>query len=275
MLAPILDASGNVTGICGMAATNITSAPFSCHAVGGGSPGAAVATPWPQQVLGDTITRAGLGSITRIGDQEYFAYSNETSGNFPATYTCWNFATNSACPGFAQTSSGVNVRAYTLRQDTTNPGCIWELGDAGVFEVFSATFGGAGCTEGAAQVALTPAAYYCDGKPGHVTGWDHLVLGGLTSADYDGVSVTITDANDDPVPGWTSRVFPNTDQTIDISSIPYSGADTTLHVSVSIVWGDPSGHSRDAVRGLHRRSRAGVLQHGRRSGAVQRRPLDR
>ncbi|MFZ0090087.1 MAG: DUF11 domain-containing protein, partial [Solirubrobacteraceae bacterium] len=69
------------------------------------------------------------------------------------------------------------------------------------------------------------------------TGWNNLVLGGVTSADYDAESVTITDANGDPVPGWTARVFPNTQQTIDISSIPYSGADTTLHVSVNIAWG--------------------------------------
>ncbi len=237
VLAPILDAGGGVTGICGMAAPNTTSAPFKCYTVGGGSPASAVPTPWPQQVGGDTITRAGLGSITRIGDRDYFAYSNETSGGFQATYACWSFATNSACQGFDQTTSGKNVRVYTLRQDPYNPGCIWELGDAGVFEVFSATFGGTTCKEGAAQVALTPAAYYCDGKAGHVTGWNNLVLGGLTSADYDAASVTITDANGDPVPGWTARVFPNTQQTINISSIPYSGADTTLHVSVNIAWG--------------------------------------
>jgi uncharacterized repeat protein (TIGR01451 family) len=86
-------------------------------------------------------------------------------------------------------------------------------------------------------VAVTPAASYCDGKTGHVSGWNDLLLSGVTSADYNAVAVSITDADGNPVPGWTGRVFSNTQQTIDISSIPYSGTTTSLHVSISIAWG--------------------------------------
>ena len=233
VLAPILDAGANVTGVCGLAATNATSAPFRCYAVPGGT---AVPTPWPQQVPGSTVTRAGLGSITSIGAKLYFPYSNETAG-FKATYACWNFASGAPCSGFVQTSSGANVRAYTVRQDPDNPGCVWELGDAGVFEVFSATFGGTTCNEGAAVIKVSPEASYCDGKPGHVHGWRDLVLEGVSATDYNQVAVSILDAHGNPVPGWTDRVFPSAQQSIDISSIPFAGSTTTLQIAVSIDWG--------------------------------------
>jgi uncharacterized repeat protein (TIGR01451 family) len=233
VLAPILDAAANVTGVCGLAATNATSAPFKCYAVPGGT---SVPTPWPQQVPGSTVTRAGLGSITNVGTKLYFPYSNETGG-FKATYACWNFATGGPCTGFVQASSGANVRAYTVRQDPDNPGCLWELGDAGVFEVFSATFGGTTCNEGGAVTKVTPGAYYCDGKPGHVQGWRNLVLEGVGATDYNQVAVSILDANGNPVPGWTDRLFPSTQQSIDISSIPYAGSTKTLQIALSVNWG--------------------------------------
>lgn len=236
VVAPILNANSAVTGICGLAATNATTAPFKCYSIGGASSGSLVPTPWPQQVLGDTVTRAGLGSITTIGSKAYFPYSLE-NGAFPTTYACWDFATSAPCVGFVQASSGQNLRAYTIRQDPYNPDCVWELGDAGVFELFSATFGGTTCNEGTSQVAVTPATSYCDGKSGHVTGWNDLLLSGVTSGDYNAAAVSITDENGNPVPGWTGRVFPNTQQTIDISSIPYSRSTTSLHVSISIAWG--------------------------------------
>ncbi len=233
VLAPILDAAANVTGVCGLAATNATSAPFKCYAVPGGT---AVPTPWPQQVPGSTVTRAGLGSITSIGTKLYFPYSNETAG-FRATYACWNFATGAPCSGFVQASSGANVRAYTVRQDPDNPGCLWELGDAGVFEVFSATFGGTTCNEGSAVIKLSPEAYYCDGRSDHVHGWRDLLLDGVGASDYNQVAVSILDADGNPVPGWTDRIFPSAQQSIDISSIPYAGSTRTLQIAVSIDWG--------------------------------------
>jgi hypothetical protein len=80
-------------------------------------------------------------------------------------------------------------------------------------------------------------SYYCDGRPGHVSGWNDLVLSGVTSGGYDSVAVSILDVNGDPVPGWTDRVFANAQQTIDTSSIPYSGSTTSLQIAVSINWG--------------------------------------
>jgi uncharacterized repeat protein (TIGR01451 family) len=231
-MVPLLDASGHQTGICGSAAANVTSQSFKCYDLAGN----ATPSPFSQQIAGTGVGPSNSASVAVVGTRVYFPESTPSAGA-ATTYTCFDEATSAPCAGFVPGSTGANVRPYSLRQDPQNPDCIWELGDTDIFEVFSATFGGTSCNEGNAQVAVTPGAYYCDGQAGHVTGWDQIRLGGIGSADYDAVAVTITDANGDPVPGWQGKIFDNTSQSIDVSSIPYSGSTTTLHVAVAISWG--------------------------------------
>jgi uncharacterized repeat protein (TIGR01451 family) len=233
VLAPILDAAGNLTGICNEDAPNATSHPFVCFDLNG-SP---VPTPFSTtQTTGTIVNVVGFGSVLRLGSKLYFAESTAVA-NDPATYTCWDYATRTACAGFTPASTGAGVQAYTLRQDPQFPDCIWEEGNADIFEVFSATFGGTSCKESPATVDVTPSASYCDGAGNHVAGWKAISIGGLGVSDYNALAVTITDANGNPVPGWTDRVFPSGQVPIDISSIPYSGTTTSLHISVSISWG--------------------------------------
>jgi uncharacterized repeat protein (TIGR01451 family) len=234
-LVPILDAAGDVQGICGATGTG-TSHTFACFDLDGN----AVPTPFSTtQTTGTGVNWENLGSVAVVGSRVYFAESVTGAGAPPqgtATYTCWDYATSSPCQGFTAASTGKSVRAYALgRQPGTD--CVWEYGDAGVFENFSATFGGTSCNEGSAQVSLSPSQYYCDGQSGHVTGWKQITLDGITSSDYSGAVVTITDSNGNVVPGWQGKIIPNTQQAIDISSIPYAGSTTTLHVSVAVNWG--------------------------------------
>jgi uncharacterized repeat protein (TIGR01451 family) len=242
--APILDASGNVTGICQQTANEIagldTATGYACWSVNGGMP--VGLAPYDQMVAGAGVGHSAISSPLQIGTRLYFDYITGTSGlggaSGPVTYTCWDSATNSACAGFAPVAGGDNVRPYTLRQDPFNADCVWELGDAGVFQVFSATFGGAlGCNEGNATVQIAPSAYYCDGQSGHITGWRQLVLGGVSDTDYDSVAVTISDADGNALPGWSNRVFTSGQVPVDISSIPYAGSTTRLTVTVAINWG--------------------------------------
>ncbi len=58
-----------------------------------------------------------------------------------ARYTCWDFATDSACASFTPRSSNKSVAPYTLRQDPYFPTCIWEVGDYGLFELFHSDTG--------------------------------------------------------------------------------------------------------------------------------------
>jgi hypothetical protein len=192
-----------------------------------------VPTPFStSQTLNSQVNEYNTGSVDVVGSRVYFAESaNQSVGT--ATYTCWDYATSAPCAGFTPASTGRVLRVYTLR---SQPGtdCIWSYGDAGVFETFSATFGGTGCNEGSAEISLTPSKSYCDGQSGHVTGWKQVTLGGVSSSDYAAAAVTITDANGNVVPGWQSKIIPSSQQSIDISSIPYAGSTTTLHVTVAV-----------------------------------------
>lgn len=223
---PILDAGANVIGVCVGTAADNASHPFSCFNLAG----APVATPFSiTQTTGTGVNWIDFGSVLRIGAKLYFA---ETTPGGVSTYTCWDYATAAPCAGFVPASTGVAVYAYTLRQDPQNPDCVWEEGDADRFEVFSATIGGTTCNESPAAVDLVPAQFYCDGLPGHVGGYDRLTIAGVAAADYTGLTVTITDANGVPIPGFTGQAFPVGTTSIDISSIPYSGANAHLHVVV-------------------------------------------
>jgi hypothetical protein len=193
VLAPILDAAGTAIGICGESGT-ATTHPFSCFDFAG----TPVATPFASTA---------------------------------ATYTCWDFATATPCAGFVPSSTGVSTQPYTLRQDPQNPDCIWEEGNQDRFEVFSATLGGTSCTESNAKLEVAPALSYCDGRPGHVSAWDKLLISGVAPADFTAMSVSITDDNGQLVPTGP-RVFPSTTTSIDISSISVAGANGHLHFAV-------------------------------------------
>ena len=227
VLVPILSASGAVTGICGATGATNTQHPYTCFDLAGNP----VATPFSTtQTANTAVNWDNFGSIAVIGLRVYFAES--TAGGV-ATYTCWDYSTSSACAGFVPATSGQSIRAYTLRQDPVNPDCIWEEGDADRFEVFSATFGGTNCSQATTNVDVRPSSFYCDGQSGHVSGWDRIQVSGVTPADFTAMAVSIADDNGDPVPGWTSRVFPNTTTSIDISSIPVTGATGHLTITMS------------------------------------------
>lgn len=91
------------------------------------------------------------------------ALSGISDPSSEATYACWDFALEATCAGFVQTSTRQVVRAYSLRQDPYAPDCIWAIGDAGRFEVFSATFGGTDCARSVSSLRVGPARYYESG----------------------------------------------------------------------------------------------------------------
>ena len=154
-LAPTLDSSGAVTGICAQTGVANTTTGYMCWSVADGS--SMGAAPFDQMVPNAGVGHANLLSALQIGSREYFAYTANGTPNGPVTYTCYDFATSSACQGFTPVPGGDLVRPYTIRQDPYNKDCLWELGDAGKFQVFSATFGGSlGCNEGNAQVSVKP-----------------------------------------------------------------------------------------------------------------------
>ena len=263
-IAPLMNTAGAITGVCQETSTDNVSAPFACVDMTGTpvdlNGAAAGDAPWGQMAPGG-LNWVTFGGIEVIGTRLYGAY---TPASTAATYACWDFATNSECAGFVEATSGAGIRTYTIRQDPLNPDCIWEVGDAGIFEVFSATFGGTSCKEGAADVELEPAAFYCDDRGGHVTGWDELVIAGVLPGDYDGASITIRDSTGTIVPGFANLVVDDTDQTIDISSIPFAGNTTRAADKRGDQLGRPPDRHGEPVRDVHRRPGAGLLPDDRR-----------
>ncbi|MFN7642364.1 MAG: hypothetical protein ACK5PW_04650, partial [Burkholderiales bacterium] len=103
---------------------------------------------------------------------------------------CFDFATDSVCPGFPRNTSMVDL-AYSTRFDPTRPNCLLVIGDSAVGYQFNVNTLGAcsdpGLSTEPKTLQVTPANYYkCDPTNAQVTGWDAvrvsptLTWGGLS-----------------------------------------------------------------------------------------------
>ena len=226
-MTPVLSSSGSITGICISDVVALGGQPFACYDMSG-SP---IANPYPAAFAAGEIGYAGFGDGVVIGAKVYLPYFDTPTTT--TQYVCFNFATSAPCAGFNNAaSSSPAVYPYTLRQDPYAPACLWEVGDAGIIQVISKNTGGS-CADSEADVVVTPSAYYCDGGS-HSSAWTNISIEGVTSADYTNAQVTVLDGTGSIVPGFNAITIPNTQQTVDISSIPMSGATTTLSVSVTL-----------------------------------------
>ena len=237
ILAPVMDASGNVTGVCSGNKPN----GFTCWDLSGNS----IADPYPaapaaQNLLGHPTQ---FGSEEVIGTKVYLAY--EGSGR--ATYTCYDFAISAPCAGYTAplssdlSSTNFDVNPYTLRQDPYFPGCIWEVGDAGTFQVFSADTGGKTCVDAKATVKAQPTAFYCDGGQNHIQNWDTLKLNNITGSQYTDAHLTIKDKNGTVLSQFNDYVLSAAEQSsgiVNISSIPASGNTAELTAEISLTNAD-------------------------------------
>jgi uncharacterized repeat protein (TIGR01451 family)/LPXTG-motif cell wall-anchored protein len=227
VLTPVMDTSGNVTGVCAGKSPN----GFSCYSLTGG----AVADPYPPapasyQNLGHPTQ---FGSEVVIGTKVYIAYE----GSSNSTYTCFDFATSAPCSGYTAPISTGNVLPYTLRQDPYFPTCIWEVGDAGIFDVFGADTGAPTCVDAKASVSAQPTAFYCDGGTGHVQNWSTLKLSNITNSQYTDAHLTIKDQNGNVVAPFNDYLLSPAEEssgTVDISAIPITGATAKLTAEVSL-----------------------------------------
>lgn len=222
-IAPVLDpASGALLGACDLAKA-------TCYSPSG----ATLANPYPGITgIGYPPSSTGYGDGLIVGTKFYAAPRNDV-------VTCWDFSLrvgNGAvprCAGFSGPTDGSN---YTVRALTGQlAGCGAADGDAGQIKIFNLASGGGCNAVQAVSVSLSPAKYYCDGRPGHASAWGAVTLSGLTASDYVSARLTLTDVNGNNVPGWVDVPFPASGpQTIDISSIPVAGTTATLTAHVTI-----------------------------------------
>jgi uncharacterized repeat protein (TIGR01451 family) len=230
--APILDTAGDLTGVC---TQDRAGAPFPvyCYDLSGNL----VDDPYPARPAGTSMGAFAVGDPLVVGTRVYSPYSDTRTQNF---YRCFDFATGAPCATFSTYHTVSTARPYTIRQDPYVPNCLWELGDGGIFENFDATTGSSGCSDTAAEIALNPGAYYCDGGAGHVQGWGSLRVTDLPPNRYSAVLVTVLDSAGRPVSGYAGRPLPDDGQ-LSLSAIPASGATASLTVRLTVFGADQAG----------------------------------
>jgi uncharacterized repeat protein (TIGR01451 family) len=216
--APVLDPAGNVTGVCLLEGSSTVCWNLS---------GVSTANPYSTAISWNTLY---TGDTLAVGTR---VYAPTSSG---ARISCWDFAnylgtgTVPACAGF---TSVVSNRYYTSRPVEGVANCLIGNSDLGGIVIYSALTGGP-CSASPAQVTATPAASYCGTGAAGWSGWNTLTLTGLDPAAYRAAFITISDANGTPVPGFVGRSLPAGITTLDISSIPRTGATASLTAAITL-----------------------------------------
>ena len=214
---------------------------------------AADKTPVPNfRAPSDVPDQATLEQVTFVPqlDSSYFAFFDVRGGVPASGYAfCWDWSANRECAAFPTrhwdtdnppTQTPINrgdTRDYAYTYDpATN--CMWGLGDAGYLWTFDARTGANPCRVGRQAIELvSPTSFYCDGKPGHVQGWNQVRFISSRLDAFAEIRVTILDSTNTPVPGFVDRTLPLSGPdagVLDISSIPASGATATLAAQIIV-----------------------------------------
>ncbi|MEA2685437.1 MAG: hypothetical protein QOE93_632, partial [Actinomycetota bacterium] len=228
------DASGTVTGVCVGSSYSLTNFVLACYDLAGnpvaGPPGIQFTNPAAYSVgqyetygalavaapNGHTVTyfpviqsRTGFGSARNGGTYCY---------DWTAASPCASWPTTAGVPGDARWTNvnGGKTEDYGYAFDGQ---CVFGLGNAGWLFSFDPVTGASPCSKTTATMTLDPSAFYCDGKPGHVQGYDSVSLEDidLSTVNFTTSSVTIRDGDGNVV--GTFAFDPVTGEA-DISSIP-------------------------------------------------------
>ena len=231
---PVVELSNNVVSVVG--ACGSTSR--ECFTPSGAS----FADPYPAgEIFGSGIFPlvAGFGQGVLVGTKFYIgSHTHATVKNGRdklEPIECFDFGSWSgmgavpSCSGYAPPT---DVDNYTVRSLDNLPGCGAADGDTGQIAIFNLATGAA-CTTATQSITLSPGDYYCDGKSGHTSTWNTVSLTGLSSADYGGATLSLSDKNGNPVPGYQDRSVPASGA-IDISGISTSGPTSSLTATVDL-----------------------------------------
>ncbi|MEN0085507.1 MAG: hypothetical protein AAGC66_12160 [Leifsonia sp.] len=229
--APILSATGTLTGICTI--TNGSGTTSRCWSLVGLL---RADNPYAGTGADYNGTGNGAGDTMTLGTKVYGSTGNSVFCVDFATYSGTGTVPN--CSGFARPANGVN---YTVRTAyDVAPNCLVATGDAGIITFFNAITGG-GCvgTSGPSTMTVTPASSYCGSGAAGFTGWGTLSLPGLVVGTYSNSSVTLRDQNDAIIAGF-DNVTLAAGGTLSLADIPTTVTSISATVTVNGV-NDPSG----------------------------------
>ena len=260
-LVPLADTSGAVDGACfassyvAFAKNPSPSLSFQCVSATASTPGAAststppyfqwlsgqpAASPTPTEVFGFNpydIGAFGTSSGLFVGTDFYFPVATGNLSDFNHVYSaiaCLNYATGGPCAGFnslltrspGAESSTYGLQTYSVREDPSYSGCLWELGNTDGIRTFSAATGGP-CTvnQEPATATAAPASFYCSPTaPTSTIAWTTLNLTFPTGATSATIKVS-TPSN--PTPVLSETVTPTT-TSINLASIAPFASDPSL-----------------------------------------------
>lgn len=229
------DTAGQPEGVC--TASSGGGVPFTgCYALDGG-PLAAAATGLGALPSGVLVFNPEV--VTAAGDTR--SYLPVWGGPLPGDTLCYSWTHAQPCAGFPAVAghpavNGGTTRDYGYAYDSTTR-CLIGLGDAGILFSMDPATGGSPCVHSGASVDLKPAAFYCDGGPGHVQGYTQARLADIDLAHTDpsASTVSVTDPGGNVIA--TPALSPT--GTVDLSGI--SAADhPEITVTVQLVLTDTS-----------------------------------
>lgn len=105
-------------------------------------------------------------------------FSNIDEARADGATACFDWNTLAKCAGFsAPNPSSTKNNDYATIQDDDNPGCAWTLGDEGTLYSYDMVSGATPCLRVKVSTTVdTRSGYYCDGKDGHVDGWEKVTF---------------------------------------------------------------------------------------------------
>jgi hypothetical protein len=241
---PVLDAGRTTKGVC-IAAVGISTAAANTTYQCVDTSAQPIANPYPIPP-GSAPSHASFGTVLVLGARAYYPQITYKPTSHTIQYQCFDFAAGAPCAGFASPAQTApftqgrtgnqpgDLRPYTITSDPDIPGCLGEDGDAGAVQLFDARTGALGCSGLIGEVVTDPTTSYCAATPGHASGWDRVQVSGVPAADYGGATVTVSDAQGHPVPGFEVVPLRPGDTTLDISPIPISGATAKLSATLTM-----------------------------------------
>jgi len=235
---PMLNTTGIATGVCysiidGNAAKDTK---IECRSLANGS---VVTTP-AGLISSMPSAKHMLGHFgwTTLGTKMYLPV-NSPAYNTAADYiACFDWATNQPCGApypKVLVNSSTNSWPYGIVSDPARPACLWALGDAGYLINFNANDGSSPCNNstGATLSNVAPANAFCAAGTSAVTGWDKVEVTGVTAGSgFTSAYATLRDKTGAVVTGFNQKALVG--NVLDISSIPYSGNNTSLTVDLVV-----------------------------------------
>ena len=229
---PLLTSGGSVAGVC------LPVAGDPCFSTSG-SP-----TSTPTGLAGTVPANAGWdGPAITLGSRVYIP-----SGNFSGTdqVSCFDYSTGTSCANFPKTFTNLSL-LYTVNPDPQRPSCIWVDSDGGTAQIqnFDAYTGG-GCTQW--PVRLLASSLVAPGQSCVPTSYTSLTVQSPLRSTYTSGSVTIEDADGNPLPGLSNLAL-DANGSLDLSGdnlsspsglpqflITLSGGQTPSSAQVQLAW---------------------------------------